>query len=327
MTSDNGKHTDAPKSLEDIIDDMMLDPDMLQALSTQSIHQALQEYGDDVSLEKALSFVRSLSAFSDTEKEQSKKKEEKKEVVELKQHKIKESDWREAEAHPSYVSAGSYAGKINELSLVGGMDRLGGVTGKGLDEPGERFAEENFAYLWEQAQQGNSSALDKLTAFILPDLQRIAQLLLSKERPNHTLTTNALINELYLRLLVNESVTIHDRSHFLALASKRMRFVLIDYARKSNYQKNNSGQRTSSFDESIYRRDVATKTDVDNLMDIDKALAHLEKLNPAWARVVELRYFGGCQFKEIAEIMDINQRRAERYWSHAKNWLYNYLNE
>lgn len=182
-----------------------------------------------------------------------------------------------------------------------------------------------FSHLWQLARDGNQEALNKLSMLIAPELQRIAQVLLSKERPDHTLTTNALINELYLRLLGNDLVTINDRNHFLALAAKRMRFILIDYARKKNNQKNNNGQKPSTLDENIYARAVSSSKDIDNVIDIDKALTELEKIHPGWAKVVELRYFGGCKFSEISEIMDINKRRAERYWSRARTWLFNYL--
>ena len=182
-----------------------------------------------------------------------------------------------------------------------------------------------FSHLWQLAKDGNKEALNKLSLLIAPELQRIAMVLLSKERADHTLTTNALINELYLRLLGSDLVTINDRNHFLALAAKRMRFILIDYARKKNNQKNNNGQKPSTLDENIYARAVSTHKDIDSIIDIDKALTELEKIHSGWAKVVELRYFGGCQFSEISEIMDINKRRAERYWARARTWLFNYL--
>ncbi|MBX2819077.1 MAG: sigma-70 family RNA polymerase sigma factor [Rhodothermaceae bacterium] len=182
-----------------------------------------------------------------------------------------------------------------------------------------------FSYLWRMARDGDQDALNRLSKLIAPELQRIAQILLSKERQDHTLTTNGLINELYIRLLGSELVTINDRTHFLALASKRMRFILIDYARKRNNQKNNNGQRPDALDENIHNQASAASKNIDNVLDIDKALNELEKIHSGWARVVELRYFGGCQFSEIAEIMDINKRRAERYWTRARTWLFNYL--
>ena len=182
-----------------------------------------------------------------------------------------------------------------------------------------------FGYLWQLAREGDHDALNKLSKLIAPELQRIAKILLSKERPDHTLTTNALINELYVRLLGNDLVTIHDRNHFLALAAKRMRFILIDYARKKNNQKNNNGLKPATLDENQYDRVVSSYKNVDDILDIDKALTELEKIHPGWAKVVELRYFGGCQFSEISEIMNINKRRAERYWTRARTWLFNYL--
>ena len=189
----------------------------------------------------------------------------------------------------------------------------------------QRNSDTYFNHLWQMARDGDSDALNKLSRIIAPDLQRIAHLLLSKERRDHTFNTNALINELYVRLLGNELVTIHNRNHFLALAAKRMRFILIDYARKKNNQKNNNGLKPGTLDENLYDQAIASYKDIDSLLDIDKALSELEKIHSGWAKVVELRYFGGCQFNEIAEIMNINKRRAERYWSRARTWLFNYL--
>lgn len=187
-------------------------------------------------------------------------------------------------------------------------------------------SDSHFNQLWTQAKKGNKKALNELSRLIAPELQRIAQVLLSKERQGHTLTTNGLINELYVRLLSNELVTINDRSHFFALAARRMRFILIDYARKRNNQKNNNGQKPGTLDENLYNHAVSSGNNVENILDIDRALAELEKIHEGWARVVELRYFGGFQFNEVADIMNINKRRAERYWSRARTWLFNYLN-
>lgn len=194
-------------------------------------------------------------------------------------------------------------------------------------EPREKSGntDANFNHLWAQAKNGDSEALNKLSRLIAPELQRIAQVLLSKERKGHTLTTNGLINELYLRLLSNDLITINDRTHFFALAAKRMRYILIDHARRRNNQKNNNGQKPGTLDEGIHNHIESAEKNVENILDLDKALSELEKIHEGWARVVELRYFGGFQFTEVAEIMSINKRSAERYWSRARTWLFNYL--
>ena len=183
-----------------------------------------------------------------------------------------------------------------------------------------------FKNLWKQAKSGDTKALNKVANLVVPELQQIARVLLSKERSDHTLTADALINELYIRLLGNEFITIHDRAHFFAIAATRMRHILIDYARKRNNQKNNNGKKPHTLDENLYEKVISsTEKRVEHILDIDNALTELEKIHPGWARVVELRYFGGCQYSEIAEIMDINQRSAERYWARARTWLFNYL--
>ena len=183
-----------------------------------------------------------------------------------------------------------------------------------------------FTLLWAQARDGDRDALSRLTGLISPELRRIAHILLNKERKSHTLTANALVNELYIRLLGNDLLTINDRNHFLAIASKRMRFILIDYARRRNSQKNNNGVQPETLNDNARKKAVSADK-LDLLIDIDKALQELEKIHPGWARVVELRYFGGCKFHEIAEILRIHQRRAERYWAHARTWLFNFMQD
>lgn len=231
--------------------------------------------------------------------------------------------------------ASNKSNQAREPNPPGNRDYLNGITPQKKNAftsgslkrgtPRDRNTDTHFHHLWMLAKNGDSNALNRLTRLIAPELERIAQVLLSKERADHTFSTNALINELYVRLLGNELITIQDRSHFLALAAKRMRFILIDHARKKRNQKNNNGQKAFSLDETFYDRVRTNTGNVDDILDIDKALSELEKYHTGWAQVVELRYFGGCQFSEIAEIMNINKRRAERYWTRARIWLYNYL--
>ena len=217
----------------------------------------------------------------------------------------------------------------NSASIKSNNEIEAGQDKEALSHPTpskETSSTKNFTLLWAQARKGDNNALNKLTSLISPELRRIAHILLSKERKGHTLTANALINELYIRLLGNDLVTINDRNHFLAIASKRMRFILIDYARRRNNQKNNNGVQPDTLDDNANKK-AAAGNNLDLIIDIDNALHELEKIHAGWARVVELRYFGGCTFNEIAQIMQINQRRAERYWAHSRTWLFNFMQE
>ena len=183
-----------------------------------------------------------------------------------------------------------------------------------------------FTELWHMAREGNRQALERLTEMITPELLEIARRLMSRERKNHTLSASELMSEAYLRLLNKGLITIQDRHHFLAIAATRMRYILIDYARRRNSKGNNNGVKPDTLNEEVH--DVPSDSpSISEFIDLDNALNELEKIHEGWARVVELRYFGGCTFKEVAEILEIHQRRAERYWERARTWLFNYLKE
>ncbi len=189
---------------------------------------------------------------------------------------------------------------------------------------------EDFTLLWHRAREGDRAALDRLARFITPELMQIARRQMDRERSDHTLTPGDLMHEVFCRLLDKGMITIQDRTHFLAVASMRMRRFLIDYWRKKQTKSRNQGERPLEFDENMHGINGAPQspqTMLEGALDLDRALNELEELHKGWARVVELRYFGGCTFQEVASILDLSQRTVERYWKSARIWLYNYLKE
>src|SRR5436190_4740991 len=137
---------------------------------------------------------------------------------------------------------------------------------------------------------GNREALDRLLPLVYDELRRLAHSYLTRERPDHTLQTSALVHEAYLKLLDQRSVNWQNRAHFFAISAQAMRRILLDNARRHTAAKRGGGGQKVSLDE------VATLTgDVANesLIELDKALQRLATIDPEQSRIVELRYFGG----------------------------------
>jgi RNA polymerase sigma factor (TIGR02999 family) len=135
------------------------------------------------------------------------------------------------------------------------------------------------------------------------------------ERPDHTLQPTALVNEAFLRL-AGADVSFADRAHFLRAASQAMRRVLVDHARARNAAKR-AGNLRVTIDEGLVAQDDQTI----DLLVLDDALNRLAAAEPRWARVVELRFFGGLEITEVATALDISPATAKRDWRFARAWL------
>ena len=183
--------------------------------------------------------------------------------------------------------------------------------------------------LLDRMRQGDESARKLLWQAVYVELQRIAHYRMRGERDGHTLSTTGLVHEAYFKLVGSQSKRLKNSQHFYAFASKVMREVLIDYARKSNAQRRNNGVKPESLDkvtEEINLSTVFGTLSPDQFIDLYDALEKLYELNATWATVVECRFFGGLTFKEIAEVIGYDTRTAERYWKNARSWLYQKMN-
>ena len=168
---------------------------------------------------------------------------------------------------------------------------------------------------WRDGDQG---AGERLFGAVYPELRRIAARFLRNERLNHTLEPGALVNELCMRLLGAEPIAYRDRAHFFAIAAKTMRCILIDYARARTAEKRGGEQQRVSLTAVDGWSPVAGNED---LLALDQALSKLEKADPRAARVVELRFFGGLQEEEIAEVLGVSVITVKRDWRVARAWL------
>ena len=164
---------------------------------------------------------------------------------------------------------------------------------------------------------GDRSALEKLTPLVYRELHRLAQAYMRGERAGHALQTTALVNEAYLRLIETEAQGWQNRAHFYAVAAKLMRHILVDFARSRQRIKRGGALEQVSLDEAL----TITDNDTAELLDLDKALTALSKLDERQSQVVELRFFGGLTEPEIAEVLKVSERTVQSDWRLARSWL------
>jgi len=175
----------------------------------------------------------------------------------------------------------------------------------------------NVTTLLIESGKGDQKALDALMPMIYDELRRLASSHLRNEGPGHTLQSTALVHEAYIRLVNQKEVKWQNRAHFFAIASKMIRRILVDHARKVQSGKRGGGAAKVSLDETP---EAGASTDV-NLSGLDEVLNRLEEVDPQQARVVELRYFGGLTIEETAEALRISAATVKRDWTMAKAWL------
>jgi RNA polymerase sigma factor (TIGR02999 family) len=170
-----------------------------------------------------------------------------------------------------------------------------------------------------QASAGDENAVSSLFAVVYDELRRLAGAALRRERPDHTLQPTALVHEVYLRLADEPGAWWENRAHFLAIASKAMRRILVEHARGRNAQKRGSGKVPLSIDDV----EPAAPANVEalDLVVLDEALARLSALDPRQARIVELRFFGGLTVEETATVIGASPRTVKREWQMSRAWL------
>lgn len=168
---------------------------------------------------------------------------------------------------------------------------------------------------------GDGAALERLLPAVYDDMRRIARHRLGQERADHTLQATALVNECYLRLLGQHAVSWQDRAHFLAVASRSMRRILVDHARRKRAAKRGGPEVTLALDEAL---DAAESRSLD-LVALDDALEALAGLAPRQAQIIELRFFAGLTVAETAEVLDISPATVKLDFQMARAWLFGQL--
>ena len=165
---------------------------------------------------------------------------------------------------------------------------------------------------------GNSSALDQLVPLIEAELRQLARRYLRRERPGHVLQTTALVNEAFVRLLTWQNVSWQNRAHFVAMAARLMRNILVDIARRRAKDADGFSVRVVDIAASEH---VARERTRDVVL-LDDALKELAKRDPRKARIVELRFFGGLNLEEIAAVIEVSPVTVSREWAKARAWLH-----
>jgi RNA polymerase sigma factor (TIGR02999 family) len=175
----------------------------------------------------------------------------------------------------------------------------------------------DFTQLLAASRGGDHAAWSRLVLLIYSDLHRLARRRGSSDPIPTTLGTTGLVHECYLRLAGAPDRQIEDRGHFFNLASRIMRQILCDYARKSLRAKRGGGQAHEDVDEV----DVVQQTEVENLVELDDLLTRLDAENTQWSKAFECRFFAGLSDEETAEALGIPLRSAQRNWHEARDWL------
>jgi RNA polymerase sigma factor (TIGR02999 family) len=190
-------------------------------------------------------------------------------------------------------------------------------------EPADPKQTGQVTRLLVKAGGGDQDALNQLVPLVYDELRRVAERQLRRERQGHTLGASGLVNEAYLKLVDQLKVDWQSRQHFYAVASRAMRQILIDYARRRKTEKRGAGwDRTS-----IGQKQLGLDSPLEELLALDEALERMSEMDDRMRQVVEYRFFCGLTEKETAELLGVNLRTIQRDWLKARAWLYRELYE
>ncbi|MBA4156962.1 MAG: sigma-70 family RNA polymerase sigma factor [Gemmatimonadetes bacterium] len=179
-------------------------------------------------------------------------------------------------------------------------------------------AQHRITELTVELRDGDPAAWDHLLPLVYDELRRIARRHIRRQRGGLTLNTTALVHEAYLKLVDQTRVPYADRAHFFSVASRAMRQVLIDYARRHRAAKRGGEWQRVPLDEA----EVAVEERAGTLLALDEALTRLAEMNERLVRVVECRFFGGLTEEETAVALGVTDRTVRRDWTKARMWLY-----
>ena len=177
--------------------------------------------------------------------------------------------------------------------------------------------------LLEEWNAGDPEAALRIMPLVYDELRRIARGYFQRERHGHTLQATAVVHEAYVRLIEQSGIEWHDRAHFIGLAARVMRRVLVDYAReRSAAKRGGEAQRVTL----VEVEGLAAGRSLD-MIALDEALRSLAEVDELKVSIVELRFFGGLTIEETAAYLDVSPATVIRQWRRAKAWLYRQLSE
>lgn len=177
----------------------------------------------------------------------------------------------------------------------------------------------------ESFEAVNKTALDDFLPQVYDELKRLAAYHLKNERPNHTLHPTALVHEVYLQMLKQHSINFHDRAYFLSIASTMMRRILVNYAKRRGRKKRGEGVADVALITRDEKTFIAFKEETFDLLELENALNELARCDARAVKIIEMYFYGGLTYAEIAEVLDVSLRTVMREWRFARTWLYRKL--
>lgn len=190
-----------------------------------------------------------------------------------------------------------------------------------FDWEGDMNDVSEITLILQKAREGSREAYQKLFPIVYDQLKEIAGMRINGEYGHVTLSKTGLVHEAYFRLVDINKIEWKDRAHFFAIASRCMRRVLIDYARKKKAEKRGGNKQPVTYIDELMR----IEQQADNLINLDEALNRLEKLNERLSKVVDCRYFGEMSIHDTADALEVSVSTVKRDWAKARGWLYKEL--
>ena len=164
--------------------------------------------------------------------------------------------------------------------------------------------------------KGDEKALDEVVPVVYEELRRLAHYHLKSERPDHTLQSTALVHEAFMRMMGSQPAQFQNRAHFIAIASRLMRQVLVDYARERRAGKRDGGCRIA------FELRICPINGDAELLALDDALDELSRIDERQAKIVEMKFFGGLSAPEISQVLGLSRATVDRDWATARVWLH-----
>lgn len=191
------------------------------------------------------------------------------------------------------------------------------------EQSGSSSTSHDVTRLLIELQGGRTGASEQLIPLVYAELHDLAVSYLRRERSDHTLQPTALVHEAYLRLVDQRSTTWQNRAHFFGIAAQAMRRILLDHARRKRAGKREGAAQRVTLDEGV----AETPQRSIDLIALDVALERLKAMDERQYKVVELRFFGGLDVEQTAEVLGISPATVKRDWTFAKAWLQRELSE
>ncbi len=177
--------------------------------------------------------------------------------------------------------------------------------------------------LLQHWSSGDQQAFERLVPIVYDELRRLADGSLRQEPTDLILQPTALVHELYLKLVDQKRAQWRDREQFFGVASKMMRRILVDHARQRLAGKRGAGAAHVPVEEALDQPAETSRT----VLAVDDALKRFAEIDPERSRIVEMRYFGGLDLEEIADLMQVSRTTVKRHWSVARMWLHRELEQ